>query len=93
MKKLHFTLLLSFVATFLLAQSKFVPRELYGQQAAEIWQGAEQIWLKQENTAPAFIQFRNGQEPDEETFFFVLRKTFHIPASFGFRLTTQESDG
>lgn len=91
MKK-FFILPLLFVSAILFAQEKFVPREVVGTEAEAIWPGAEHIWLKQANTVPSFIQFRTGAEPDEETFFFILRKAYKLPASYNFNLLAAEPD-
>ncbi len=92
MKKVCFLSLLWFTAMQSFAQGKFIAKEVRGAEANAIWQGAEHIWLKQENTVPAFIQFHNGSEPDEEEFFFILKKTFHLPTSYNFSLISDESD-
>ncbi len=92
MKKVYFLPLLLLLSTLAFSQEKFTSKEVRGAEANAIWQGAEHIWLKQENTVPAFIQFRAGSEPDEETFFFTLRKTFSLPSSYSFSLINDESD-
>ncbi|MES2621928.1 MAG: M4 family metallopeptidase, partial [Bacteroidota bacterium] len=92
MKKFYFVLVLLFAATVSFAQEKFEPKEIFGNEAEKIWPGAEHIWLKQENTVPSFVQFRNGCEPDEVSFFITLRKTFLLPSSYSFEQTGTETD-
>lgn len=91
MKK-FFILPLLCLSAILFAQEKFIPREVVGTEAEAIWPGAEHIWLKQANTVPSFIQFRAGTEPDEETFFFILRKAYRLPAAYSFNLLAAEPD-
>jgi Zn-dependent metalloprotease len=91
MKKL-FILPLLLLALLTNAQQKFKATELYGAEADAVWQGAEHIWIKQDNTVPAFIQFRAGTEPNEEIFFFILNKTFALPGSYSFKLLATEPD-
>src|ERR1043165_6795866 len=92
MKKYSFLTLLLLLATVSFAQEKFVSKEIYGGEAEAMWQGAEHIWLKQQNAVPAFIEFRNGMEPDEQTFLFLLWKIFKLPTNYGFELVKQEND-
>lgn len=82
-------LLLNFAAN---AQSKITYNEKTGADAASIWPGAEHVWLKQENTIPAFIQFRQGQEPTEQAFFAVLQKLYQLPANYSFNQIGLEKD-
>ncbi len=92
MKKFCFLSLLLFTAAFCYSQERFAAKEVFGAEANAIWPGAEHIWLKQQNTVPAFIQFRNGQQPAEEDFFFILKKAFQLPASYSFKLLATETD-
>jgi Zn-dependent metalloprotease len=93
MKKPNFTILFLLAFNFSFSQAKFEPKEISGSEAEAIWHGAEHVWLKQENTVPAFIEFRNGSEPDEATFFFIMRKTFQLPSNYSFKLLNDERDG
>ncbi len=93
MKKCLLFGLLLFLAGSNFAQRAFETRELTGTAAAAVFEGAEHVWLKQDNTVPAFIQFRAGQEPDESFFFSYLKKKFHLPVSYSFQLQSSEPDG
>lgn len=92
MKKFCFLSLLLFSVFLSFSQERFTAKEIFGAEANAIWPGAEHIWLKQQNILPAFIQFRDGQQPAEEDFFFVLKKTFQLPASYSFKLLATETD-
>lgn len=76
----------------ILSQQKFEARELKGAGANSIFPNAEFIWLKQENTIPAFIQFRNGSAPTENDFFLGLKKIFQLPSNYSFQLLQNEKD-
>lgn len=70
----------------------FEQRELKGKTAEQYWQGASHIWLKQENTIPAFVEFRDGCEPDENFFFAYMQKRFLLPVNYSVQLITSETD-
>lgn len=92
MKKLFiFFAFIAFAGTGF-SQLSYEPRELTGAKADAVWQGAEHIWLKQENTIPSFIAFRNGSEPTEEAFFIIARRLFKLPSSYSFELIGTEKD-
>ncbi len=92
MKKISPLIIFIFTAALSYSQQNFHPRELTGNEANKVWQGAEHIWLKQENAVPAFIEFRTGSEPDETAFFTILQKTFRLPSSYSFKLKNTETD-
>src|SRR5687768_7549187 len=92
MKNISFLFALLFACAPSFAQEKFQSKELFGSDAEKVWKGAEHIWLKQENTVPSFIQFRSGSEPDEASFFAMLKKTFLLPSSYSFQLKNSETD-
>ena len=86
------TVAILFLFISIVAQSKIAYNEKFGAEANNIWPGAEHIWIKHDNIIPAFIQFRNGSEPDEEMFFLGLKKIFQLPATYNFNLTDNEKD-
>ena len=64
-----FLFLFSFLSISLFAQDsgKFGV-EYFGEDASSKIPGAKHIWLKDNNPIPAFIEFYQGAEPDEEGF-------------------------
>ncbi len=91
MKQLFFCCLLLTFATAK-AATGFEPRELQGKAADQYWQGASHIWIKQDNTIPAFVEFRDGNEPDETFFFTYAQKRFTLPANYSLQLLGSETD-
>lgn len=91
MKQIFFCCLLLLAITPL-TSSAFEPRELQGKAADQYWQGASHLWLKQENTIPAFVEFRPGSEPDENFFFTYIQKRFLLPANYTVQLLSAETD-
>lgn len=77
-------------ATFAYAQKR--GEELRGAAADKVFKGAELIWHKHSNLIPSFIQLRQGQGQDEETFLAGLKSQFRLPASYSFQLTKTEAD-
>lgn len=92
MKKIYlFTVILLFCYPGF-TQNPFNPVELTGEKAQEVWQGAEHVWVKQENTIPAFVNFRSGSEPTEEAFFIIIKRLFKLPATYTYQLINAEKD-
>ncbi|MBL0309480.1 MAG: M4 family metallopeptidase [Bacteroidetes bacterium] len=92
MKRFYALFALLLFTTVSFSQTKFQPGELTGAEANAIWPGAELVWVKQENTVPAYIGFRSGSEPTQEAFFIILRKLYQLPDSYHFELIGTETD-
>lgn len=75
-----------------MAQSVLMPGKYSGSQAGNIWPGTDMVWQKQFNALPAFIEFRDGMEPEVNTFFTYLQKKFQLPAAITFQPISIESD-
>ncbi|MCX6200582.1 MAG: M4 family metallopeptidase, partial [Bacteroidetes bacterium] len=84
--------LLSFITASSFAQKPILFNEKFGAEASAIFPNAQHVWLKQENSVPAFIDLRSGNETDESTFLFLLKKKFNLPSSYQFQLLDNVKD-
>ena len=84
--------LLSFITASSAAQKPILFNEKFGTEASAIFPNAQHVWLKQENSVPAFIELRSGSETEESTFFFLLKKKFNLPSSYQFQLLDNTKD-
>ncbi len=66
--------------------------EYFGTEASSKIPGAKHIWLKNNNPIPAFIEFYQGAEPDEEGFLLWSRKVFGWKNNISFIVTGREKD-
>lgn len=73
-------------------ESKYYGTELWGTQANAKIAGAEHIWLKEDNTAPAFIKFQEGKGPALEDFFQWAKKVLNLADGSGFKIISEEKD-
>jgi len=88
-----FLFLFSFLSISLFAQDsgKFGV-EYFGADASSKIPGAKHIWLKDNNPIPAFIEFYQGVEPDEEGFLVWSRKAFGFKNDVNYIITRREQD-
>jgi Zn-dependent metalloprotease len=88
-----FLFLFSFLSISLFAQDsgKFGV-EYFGEDASSKIPGAKHIWLKDNNPIPAFIEFYQGAEPDEEGFLVWTRKAFGFKNDVNYIITHREQD-
>ncbi len=87
MKKILFLAFLSY-ATVAFSETG----EFRGQAANDLVEGAELVWIKQNNTIPSFVQFRPGNEMPESEFLLYLKKKFLLPTGYFFQQTKNETD-
>lgn len=73
-------------------ESNYYGTELWGAQANARIAGAEHIWLKEDNIAPAFIKFQEGKEPALEDFFLWAKKGLNLADGSGFKIISEEKD-
>lgn len=66
--------------------------EFRGAEASAKIPGAKHIWLKNNNPIPAFIEFYQGAEPDEEGFLVWARKAFRFKNDVSYIVTGREQD-
>jgi hypothetical protein len=67
--------------------------EYFGNEAYSKIPGAKHVWIKNNNPIPAFIEFYQGAEPDEEGFLGVVpRKAFGWKNDISFIVTGREED-
>lgn len=74
------------------AQNNFEAKEVFGAEAQKVMAGAEHVWLKQENSIPTFIKFRDDYSLTEEQFLFHIKKLFNLPTTYSFKKIGQETD-
>ena len=92
-KRIITLLLCQLLLTFSIsAQNNFESTELYGLAAERVMAGAEHVWLKQENSIPTFIKFRDNYSLTEEQFLFHIKKQFNLPSTYTFKNIGVESD-
>jgi Zn-dependent metalloprotease len=65
---------------------------LKGAEAAKVFSYASEVWLSNENNIPAFVEFREDAQVDELNFLPIIKKCFHLPASYGAQLIRSEKD-
>ncbi|MBL7800470.1 MAG: M4 family metallopeptidase [Chitinophagales bacterium] len=66
--------------------------EFRGAEASAKIPGAKHIWIKNNNPIPAFIEFYQGAEPDEEGFLVWGRKAFGWKSDINYIITSREED-
>ena len=66
--------------------------EYFGNEAYSKIPGAKHVWIKNNNPIPAFIEFYQGAEPDEEGFLLWSRKVFGWKNDINFIVTGREED-
>lgn len=65
---------------------------LKGAEAAKVFSYASEVWLTNDNNIPEYVEFREDAQVDELNFLPIIKKCFHLPASYGATLIRTEKD-